>query len=230
MKQEGCGNFTGPYPCCSIITGDAKILAKEIPDESVDLIFTDPVYDKIEDYEWLAEMATRVLKDDRACLTFCGIGYLPETLDELRNGGLKYRWQLILHYSNRCNRLHCDAGYSNYVSCLWMEKGMMKARRGQDALFLPVFTNLDATGGRSNYYWGKPIPFFVFWLQRFMEEGVTLDPFCGGGTSLDACMMLGGHYLGFEIDPEVAEKARERVRNTQPPLFVVEPEQAEMKL
>lgn len=52
----------GPYllgpndtPENGIYTGDARELAKAIPDESVDLIFTDPVYDRIEDYRWLAE-------------------------------------------------------------------------------------------------------------------------------------------------------------------------------
>jgi DNA modification methylase len=33
-----------------IYTGDARELSRAIPDESVDLIFTDPVYDRIEDY------------------------------------------------------------------------------------------------------------------------------------------------------------------------------------
>ena len=37
--------------------------------------------------------------------------------------------------------------------------------------------------------------------------------------------MLGRNYLAFEIDPDTAELARERVRITQPPLFVPEPEQ-----
>ena len=36
----------GPYDLNTIITGDARELAKAIPDESVDLIFTDPVYDR----------------------------------------------------------------------------------------------------------------------------------------------------------------------------------------
>ena len=42
--------------------------------------------------------------------------------------------------------------------------------------------------------------------------------------------MLGRHYVAFEIDPNVAERARERVANTQMPLFVPEPEQMEMAL
>jgi len=37
-------------------------------------------------------------------------------------------------------------------------------------------------------------------------------------------------YIGFEIDPEVAEMARQRVVNTQPPLFVPTEEQLPMDL
>ena len=47
-------DMIGPYELDRIITGDARELAKAIPDESVDLIFTDPVYDRIDDYRWLA--------------------------------------------------------------------------------------------------------------------------------------------------------------------------------
>lgn len=59
--------------------------------------------------------------------------------------------------------------------------------------------------------------------------GVVLDPFTGGGTVPAVCKMLGRKYLAFEIMPEVAELARERVRNAQPPLFTLEPEQAIME-
>ena len=80
----------------SIVTGDARELARAIPDESVDLIFTDPVYDRIEDYRWLAETAVRVLKPNSACLAFCGIGYLPATHQAMLKGGLTYRWRLVI--------------------------------------------------------------------------------------------------------------------------------------
>ena len=42
--------------------------------------------------------------------------------------------------------------------------------------------------------------------------------------------MLGRRYLAFEIDPDTAEMARERVRMTQPPLFVPEPQQLELEM
>ena len=61
-------------------------------------------------------------------------------------------------------------------------------------------------------------------------DAVILDPFTGGGTVPAVCKMLGRNYIAFEIEPATAEAARERVLNTQPPLFVLEPEQVEMQL
>ena len=60
----------GSYPLNQIITGDSRLLAQSIPDESVDMIFTDPVYENIEDYAWLAETAARILKPNRALVPF----------------------------------------------------------------------------------------------------------------------------------------------------------------
>jgi len=50
------------------------------------------------------------------------------------------------------------------------------------------------------------------------EGNIILDPMCGSGTTALASRQLGRNYIAFEIDPDTAELARERVRNTQPPL------------
>jgi DNA modification methylase len=222
----------GPYelgptddPNQGIYTGDARVLTEAIPDESVDLIFTDPVYDRIDDYRWLAETAARVLKPDRACLVWYGIGFLDETMRVLCEH-LSYRWQLILFYNNLVRTPHVDAGWSKYAGCLWYENGHMKARKGIDLLSVPVFGDLESTGGLVNHGWSKPIRFFEFWIPRFVKnDDIVFDPFTGGGTVPAVCKMLGHHWLAFEIDPATADTARERVRNTQPPLFVLQPEQ-----
>jgi DNA modification methylase len=54
---------------------------------------------------------------------------------------------------------------------------------------------------------------------------IVLDPFMGSGTVAKVSKLQGRYCLGFEISDEYARFARERVRNTQPPLFVPEPEQ-----
>src|SRR5437868_6367545 len=85
-------------PQNQIITGDARELAQYIPDESVDLIFTDPVYQDIGDYVWLVQTAKRILKPNSACLMWQGQQWLAETICALDNerhtGGLTYRWLL----------------------------------------------------------------------------------------------------------------------------------------
>lgn len=204
-----------------IVTGDARELAQAIPDESVDLIFTDPVYDRIDDYRWLAETAARVLKPDRACLAFCGIGCLPETVAALGTA-LSYRWTMP-HLTPGTGG-YCDMGPSRWMCCLWFDKGRTVP---SPRLYDVAFTN----GVVDWHIWRKnPLA-----LQRMMNSwtdanDLILDPFTGGGTVPAVCKMLGRNYVAFEIDPDVAEDARQRVQNTQPPLFVLEPEQEEMIL
>ena len=84
-----CHNHIGPYECCSIITGDARELAKEIPNESVDLIFTDPPYEAsaIPLYKWVSEAAARVLKPSGILLVYLGHLYFR---DQLQNAGMIY--------------------------------------------------------------------------------------------------------------------------------------------
>lgn len=43
--------------------------------------------------------------------------------------------------------------------------------------------------------------------------GVVLDPFMGSGTTGKAALMLGHHFLGFELDPKVCELANSYARD-----------------
>lgn len=214
----------GPYELNTIVTGDARELAQAIPDESVDLIFTDPLYDQMTDYKALAEIAKRVLKPNSAALVWCGIGYLPETIQALQDGGLFYRWQLVSvlpmgFYSQYC----MNKVFSNWQSLLWFENSNSR----------PVETISDVTYQSSSnkhmHAWNKNITPVSSWLYRFTKDGdLVFDPFTGSGTVPAVCKMLGRNYLAFEIDPDTADKARERVANTQPPLFVPQHEQLEL--
>lgn len=218
----------GPYDLNTIITGDARELAKAIPDESVDLIFTDPVYQNIDDYRWLAETAVRVLKQDTALLTFYGIGYAPQTMRSLVDGGLDFRWQMV-HYMPGQNQRGAYRVFSNWKAMLWMEKGTKQPNRHIRDLILDRSVRLLPSG--ANHWWTKSADTVAYYLTAFCERGTTIfDPFTGGGTVPAVCKMLGRNYLAFEIDPATAEMARERVAQTQPPLFVPQPEQEKMEL
>jgi hypothetical protein len=205
-----------------IVTGDARVLSERLPDESVDLIFTDPVYWNIEDYYWLGKEAVRVLKPESAALVFFGVGLLPQTLDAVTAYGLKYRWY-IPHLTPGTSG-YCDTGPSRQMGMLWLEKGRTKP---STPLYDVVFTN----GVQDWHIWRKNLLGITRWLEAFSKPGgVVWDAFTGGGSIPAVCKMLGRDYIAFEIDAATAESAREHVAMTKFPLFVLGEEQAELDL
>lgn len=210
----------------NILTGDARVLCEALPDESVDLIFTDPVYDRIEDYEWLARTAARVLKPDSACLAYCGIGFLPETHNALSSGGLTYRWRLITR-PVFAMEFHGKLLVATQ-ECLWYEKG-------HSSPYQSIF-DFDISPAKGKYTvaganWGKSEYILTRYISTFSRpDDVVLDPFGGSGSIPAVCKMLGRHYVAMEIDPDTAERARQRVLTTQPPLFVHSEEQSTLDL
>jgi hypothetical protein len=135
---------------------------------------------------------------------------------------LTYRWQLILSMPYR-NGGHIPGGFSQYISCLWFEKG--KALPAYQVPDMRLWRQADGP-----FEWAENPDFVAYYLSAFCNHGVILDPFTGGGTVPAVCRMLGRRWLAFEIDPATAGRARERVRMTQPPLFVAEPVQLEIGL
>jgi DNA modification methylase len=201
-----------------IVTGDARILAERIPDASVDLLFTDPVYDRIDDYAWLAETAARVLKPDRACLAFSSIGQLGETIAAMR-AALAYRWQFIEYRTNEVKHRHAPGGKCVYVPLLWFDKGNRRPAFVLDVRAVAVHTTA------SNHRWSKPPLTIRYYMHAFTQPGMVIfDPFCGGGTMPAAAIGLGLEYIAFERDPAAAERARARVDATQAihPIFLEE--------
>lgn len=212
----------GPYKLNSIVTGDARELAKEIPDSSVDLIFCDPVYDRIDDYRWLAETAARVLKPDSACLVWIANPRLFEVGKAM--GNLNFVMPLNYTTPGGCYMLFSRKVFIWSTLCLWFEKGKTTTRK---AFPDSVVSNQPTANG---FKWNKNPEAMIKWIDSFTyPDAVIFDPFTGSGTVPAVCKMLGRNYLAFEIDPATAETARQRVAMTQPPLFVVQPEQAAME-
>lgn len=211
----------GPYNLNEIYTGDAKILAKDIPDESVDLVFCDPIYQNIADYAWLAETAARVLKPGGNGLAFVNakwfpfvfpiIGTILPPLAYIQTSGLSpmngrviaKTYYLIWFGSGKL------AGYmpDGYIGTTWSKANL------------------------HNFKWTKSPKYIKTVFRAFTRpEDIIVDFFCGGGTVPAVAKMLGLDYWACEIDPPTAARARQRVEQTQPPLFVMQPEQAAMEL
>ena len=58
----------------------------------------------------------------------------------------------------------------------------------------------------------KPIALYKQLINKFAQEGDTiLDTHVGSASSLIACHQTGHKYIGFEIDPEYYQQAKERL-------------------
>jgi hypothetical protein len=206
-----------------IYWGDAKKHAQYIPDNSIDLIFTDPVYWQIEDYRWLAELGARVLKPGGMVIAQVGSAYRFEAEAAMRQSSLKPLPLLAEVYPAASYPLH---GYykvfRGWKPYLWFSKGMRKGGY--------IFDRVYGKGSdKKQHKWGDSNKAMLDWIGRLTDKvGIILDPFTGGGTVPAVCKQLDRRYLAFEIDHATITTARDRVRNTQPPLFVVEPEQLKM--
>jgi len=49
---------------------------------------------------------------------------------------------------------------------------------------------------------------------------IVLDPMCGSGTTLKMCKQTSRQFIGIEISNKYCAIAKQRVTNTQPPLFL----------
>lgn len=188
-----------------IYTGDARELAEQIPNETIDLVFTDPVYGNIEDYRWTAKTARRILRPDRACLVF---GSTRWTREYRRAMDLYLDYIYTLNYivTAKTTRLREHHLFTWRTPLLWFNKGSFAPN--------PWVPDTVISGKKKafGFKWNKNPEALMNWMRAFCPPGGTVvDFFCGGGTTAIVASLLGLKYICFEIYPVVAQMARERV-------------------
>ncbi|HUV93905.1 MAG TPA: DNA methyltransferase [Anaerolineae bacterium] len=209
----------GPYAlgpggeCEGIYIGDARELAKAIPDESVDLIFTDPPYmrEYLPLYGWLGDAAARILKPDGFLLAYAGI-FHKQAIMEFLGRSLDYFWDFVAY------------GRNGPGSMVWARKVVSKAKSiltytkpGQTPRPRCSVLGVWVGSGQDKRFhvWGQDESTARYYIDCFSHVGdVLVDPFCGGGTAPAMCKVLRRKCLAFEIEPDVGLSARERVRAT----------------
>jgi len=241
----------GPYllgpndtPENGIYTGDARELAKLIPDESVDLVLTDPPFGIGFDYG-------TEYKDDPACYMGLLHWAVGESIRVVRPGGLCFVYVAQLRLSHVWPESF-PAGSRIFAACknfvqmrptavqfaydpvvFWQKAGnSLKEHKGRD--WHVANTARTRNRGANEAGWHpcpRPLDTIMYIAKHYCPPGgIVADWFMGSGTTAIAAKLLGLRWWGAEIVPGVAEMARQRVRETQPPLFVLdESEQLEME-
>lgn len=200
---------------------------KEIPDNSVDLVVTDPPYflsmghggsdttaknsgaltsnRTFNDlaictpfYKQLFEQYARVLKDDGSFYFFTDWrGYAYYF--PLLNSALPVRNMIVWDKKSGPGSFY---SFAHELVVFGTRKGKTKTGVGSNIWRMTAFSSGAAkTDGKKVHPTQKPVEIIQKMIEDSSEPGdVVLDTFMGSGTTAVACMRTGRNFIGFELD------------------------------
>jgi hypothetical protein len=188
--------------------GDFRKIGDKIPDASVDLIFTDPPYDRkaIELYDGLGEFAARVLRPGGSLIAYVGHIQLPDVLTDLSKH-LRYWWTCGCFHAEAKARMTEYGIVAGWKPIVWF----VKETRGDKQTFVTDVV----TGARekSHHDWQQAVSEARYFIDLLTQaDDFVVDPFCGGGTTPVACIESGRKWASFEIDEANFANASSRIK------------------
>lgn len=212
----------------NIHCADCLEFMKQMPDECVDCVITDPPYnasnskmslpdrnyqtigeawDKDFDPATFADIVKRKLKKNGSIVVFCSLHLLEEYLS------LPFKLQQILHW-HKTNPFPAIAKVYTFSIeyILWFTTGspyvFNKKYARTDTFDIPILNGAERTSHPSQ----KPLRIIRNLIEVHTNPGhLILDPFAGSGTTLVAAKQLGRNFIGVEIDPNYCEIAKQRL-------------------
>lgn len=197
-------------PDNNILDKDFHILEDELEDNSVDLFFTDPPYEKESLYLYsdLAKLAQAKLKPSGICLAYSGQSHLNQIFN-LMSEHLDYWWTFAIFITGAELRI-----WNKKLWVRWKPVLAFTKRPSNGRLTDSWFCDYVQGSGKDKRFhkWGQSVQEAAYWIEALVpENGLVVDPFCGGGTIPLACKLLGRQWLATEIDRNMAMKARQRL-------------------
>lgn len=178
------------------INGNSAIILPQIPDESVDLILTDPPYDFTPDQKMFFHFEFM-----RISKTGAIVFYPPENpwwfpIDQ------HLFWIKPISTKNTSKR------YSRFVEEIGIYNGVrnVKWNPGRHwSQYTNVFT--DLVDNASLHSFRKPPSLIERLILNHTDPGdVILDPFAGSFVMADVAERLGRHHISIEIDKDLYER------------------------
>lgn len=221
-----------------LINDDAIKTLKEMENESVDLIVTDPPYKttsrgnagnsggmlqkqinkrgqvfnfnnvRISDY---ANEFYRILKEQTHCYVMTNHKNLIEMLNEFTKVGFVFTKSLIWE---KGNKIMGQYYMSQFEYVLFFRKGKAKKINHcgtSDIISVPNVKQKDVNN-KNLHDTEKPVELMSILIRNSSKENdIVLDPFMGIGSTGVACKNLNRNFVGIELDEEYFKIAEARV-------------------
>ena len=190
---------------------------KRLPDESIDLVITDPPYGTktnsrksfmVGEFSNVMPLVLpelyRLLKSDGAFYCFTSWTVMSDWL-------LRYQQYFKLQNIIVWNKEKHSGCYSSQ-SWQFTWEGIFFGIKGKRPIYdyMPDVINSNEKGRRRGMQ--KPVDIIEKLLKASSQKGdLILDPFMGSGTTAVACKRLNRRYIGFEISKEYCKIAEARL-------------------
>lgn len=207
------------FPINKILQGDCTRVLRQLPNEHVDLIVTDPPYgvryqDRFgrtvandDDPSRILGAFTdlyRVLKPDSLCISFYGWGLVDDFFRAWRSAGFRPVGHIVWmkDYASRERFLR----YRHESAYLLAKGRPALPRKPLDDIQPWVYS------GNNDHPTQKAVRILTPLIETFSERGqLVLDPFAGSGSTLVAALITGRRYLGIELEQKYCALMRERL-------------------
>lgn len=223
-----------------LIQGNNLDVLQTLPDNSVDLVLTDPPYNiskpnrfasmnrqSIDFGEWDKDadiltwltLLDRIVKKNGSVVIFNAWRNVADIADVLDANGFETK-DLIRWVKDNPMPRNRDRRYvADFEQAVWAVKkrGKWTFNRLHDTYDRPLITSgLTPKSEKSfgNHPTQKPIAVMTELLMRHSNPGdVVLDPFMGSGSTGVASVLSGRDFIGIELDDTYFKLATERIEH-----------------
>lgn len=156
---------------------------------------------------WLSE-CWRATREGGVALVFTDWRQLPTLSDALQGSNWIWRGVVVWDKTGAC-RPQKGRFRQQGEFVLWATKGHRPAKG--DPL-MGLFRHCNVMGPRRRHQTEKPTALLEDLLAIAPPESVILDPFMGSGSTGEAVLTRGGHFIGLEQDVHYHQVAMDRMK------------------
>lgn len=201
--------YLSSWPLNTIHKSFSEDLLNSIPQNSVDIIFTDPPYSQEfrTQYKNLAQIASYSLKEGGLLFTYAGKSHLPDIIGAFELlFNLRYVWACAVFHPFSKQQMFKYRIFGNWRPILIYSKGDYP----EDTEWIQDV--IRGERDKEHHAWQQDLEAPLYYLKAFATPGcIIMDPFAGSGTTLLAAEQLGLDFIGFDADPSAVEVANMRL-------------------